>query len=108
MRRKLLIAALSSCALSPLAAAQAPVAAPSSVQAIAYPQTRRVELIEDHFGIKVADPYRWLENDVRTDAEVKSWVDQQNAATQTFLSTLPGRDQLKARLTQLFDYERFA
>jgi prolyl oligopeptidase len=73
-----------------------------------YPVTRRGDLVETQFGVPVADPYRWLENDVRTDAEVKSWVDSQNGVTAAFLSTLSGRQELKQRLTQLFDYERFA
>src|SRR5207302_1445259 len=80
----------------------------SAASAIAYPQTKRVDLVDTQFGVKVADPYRWLENDVRTDEQVKAWVDQQNAVTNAFLNTLPGRQELKARLTQLFDYERFA
>ncbi|HEX2803994.1 MAG TPA: prolyl oligopeptidase family serine peptidase [Sphingomicrobium sp.] len=74
---------------------------------MAYPETRRIDLVEDHFGVKVADPYRWLENDVRSDSEVRAWVDAQNRATDAYLATLPGRDALKARLTQLYDYERF-
>ena len=60
-----------------------------------------------HFGIPVADPYRWLENDVRTDPEVKAWVDAENAVTNRFLQTLPLRDWFKQRMTALYDYERF-
>src|SRR5438105_1741237 len=73
-----------------------------------YPATQRGDVVETQFGIKVADPYRWLENDVRNDADVKAWVDQQNAVTGAFLGTLAGREELKKRLTALFDYERFA
>ncbi|MBY0520670.1 MAG: S9 family peptidase, partial [Sphingomonas sp.] len=75
--------------------------------AITYPQTKRVDVVDDQFGIKVADPYRWLENDVRTDSAVKSWVDAENAVTNAYLATLPGRAIFKRRMTQLFDYERF-
>ncbi len=74
---------------------------------IAYPQTRRVDQVDEQFGVKVADPYRWLENDVRTDAEVRGWVDQQVAVTSAYLATLPGRDVFKARMKQLYNYERF-
>jgi prolyl oligopeptidase len=74
---------------------------------IAYPQTRRVDLVETQFGVPVPDPYRWLENDVRTDPEVKAWVDAQNAVTNAFLATLPARAPFKARMTELYDYERF-
>src|SRR5438552_2368563 len=82
--------------------AQPVQAAPS-----AYPETRKVDVVETQFGVQVADPYRWLENDVRTDPEVRAWVGRQNAVTNAFLDKLPGRAALKARLTQLFDYERF-
>jgi prolyl oligopeptidase len=72
-----------------------------------YPETRRVDVVEEQFGVKVADPYRWLENDVRNDAEVAAWVEAENAVTDAYLATLPGRDWFKARIRQLFDYERF-
>ena len=88
-------------------AAQAADAAAPAQPALAYPQTRRADLVETQFGAQVADPYRWLENDVRNDAEVKSWVDAQNVVTNQFLGTLPGREALEQRITQLYDYERF-
>lgn len=72
-----------------------------------YPQTRRVPQVDDQFGVKVADPYRWLENDVRTDTEVATWVADQNRVTNAYLATLPGRDIFAARLKTLLDYERF-
>ena len=75
---------------------------------MAYPQTKRVDLVETQFGVSVADPYRWLENDVRNDGEVRSWVDAQNKVTNAFLATLPGREALEKRITELYDYERFA
>ena len=75
--------------------------------ALAYPNTDAQPLVEDHFGIKVADPYRWLENDVRQDVKVREWVTAQNEVTERYLSTLPARDAFKARLKALFDYERF-
>lgn len=74
---------------------------------ISYPETRRVNVVDEQFGIKVADPYRWLENDVREDKEVAAWVAAQNKVTDAYLATLPGRDVFKQRLTALFDYERF-
>ena len=102
MRRRLFAIALLSTVCAVTAAAQ-PVATTA-----AYPQTRRTDLVETEFGVPVADPYRWLENDVRNDPEVKAWVDAQNNVTNAFLNTLQGREQLKQRLTQLYDYERFA
>ncbi|HWU93312.1 MAG TPA: prolyl oligopeptidase family serine peptidase, partial [Sphingomicrobium sp.] len=109
MRRRVVCALLSSAVAmtavpSNAAAAQAVEA---STAAIAYPKTRSVDLVETHFGIPVADPYRWLENDVRTDPQVKAWVDAENAVTNRFLQTLPLRDWFKQRMTALYDYERF-
>jgi prolyl oligopeptidase len=79
-----------------------------TAQTMNYPKTEVQPLVEDHFGIKVADPYRWLENDVRQDQKVRAWVTAENQVTQAYLATLPARDVFKARLKQLFDYERFA
>ncbi|WP_034161673.1 prolyl oligopeptidase family serine peptidase [Sphingomonas sp. ERG5] len=72
-----------------------------------YPETRKVDQVDEQFGVKVADPYRWLENDVRTDPEVAAWVAAENKVTNAYLATLPGRDIFKERLKQLMDYERF-
>lgn len=85
------------------------LAAPAQLQAqsMKYPETRRVPQVDEQFGVKVADPYRWLENDVRTDPEVAKWVADENAVTNAYLATLPGRDIFAARLKQLLDYERF-
>ena len=74
--------------------------------AIAYPASRRTDLVEPQFGVAVADPYRWLENDVRTDPQVRQWVDAENAVTHAYLEGVPGRAALKARMTALYDYER--
>jgi prolyl oligopeptidase len=71
-----------------------------------YPHTRALDLVEPQFGEKVADPFRWLENDVRSDAEVRKWVDDQNKVTQAYLAKLPGRDRFAGRLKQLYDFER--
>jgi prolyl oligopeptidase len=74
---------------------------------IAYPDTRREDLVEELFGLPVPDPYRWLENDVRNDSEVAAWVAAQNQVTEAYLATLPARDWFRKRIRQLFDYERF-
>ena len=74
---------------------------------IAYPETKRGDVVEEHFGQTVSDPYRWLENDVRSDREVASWVESQNKVTNAYLGTLPGRDIFKTRLKQLYNYEKF-
>lgn len=72
-----------------------------------YPKTETLPQTDAAFGVTVADPYRWLENDVRQDARVKTWVEAQNKVTDAYLESLPGRDAIKARLTALWDFERF-
>jgi prolyl oligopeptidase len=74
---------------------------------ITYPQTKRIDVAEKPFGQTIADPYRWLENDVRSDKEVAAWVESQNKVTNAYLGTLPGRDIFKARLKELYNYEKF-
>jgi prolyl oligopeptidase len=83
--------------------------AESSVEtaAIAYPSTRKTDTIDPQFGVDVADPYRWLEDDVRNNSDVRSWVTAQNAVTDPYLKALPLRAEFKERMTQLYDYERF-
>jgi prolyl oligopeptidase len=71
-----------------------------------YPQTRSDGIIETQFGEAVADPYRWLENDVRNDAEVRAWVVEQNKLTASYLETLPGREIFASRLKALFNFQR--
>jgi prolyl oligopeptidase len=90
-------------ALLPFAAA----ALAQSTPAIHYPDTPRGDVVEEQFGERIADPYRWLENDVRRDPQVRAWVDAQNRVTQSFLATLPARAAFRARMTQMYDYERF-
>ena len=73
-----------------------------------YPETRRGEVVETLFGEEIADPYRWLEDDVRNSAEVAEWVARQNAVTDAYLAKLPARAWFKERIGQLFDFERFS
>jgi prolyl oligopeptidase len=79
----------------------------TDMTAITYPATDRGDTVDEQFGVKVADPYRWLENDVRTDPKVAAWVESENKLTDAYLATLPGRDVFKGRLKKLIDYERF-
>jgi len=71
-----------------------------------YPQTKTVEQTDDYFGTKIADPYRWLENDTAGDTE--EWVKQENAVTEKFLSQIPYRDKIKKRLTEVWNYPRYS
>ena len=72
--------------------------AQSEEPAITYPETARGEVVEEHFGVSIADPYRWLENDVREDPQVRAWVTAQNEVTDAYLATLPGRAAFRARM----------
>lgn len=73
---------------------------------LAYPKARTVDTVTTYFGVKVADPYRWLEND--TSAETAQWVKEENDLTQSYLSKITFRDSLKKRLTQLYHYEKYS
>jgi prolyl oligopeptidase len=73
-----------------------------------YPETRRGDTVETLFGEAIADPYRWLEDDVRHSAEVADWVARQNAATEAYLGALPAREWFRRRIGELMDYERFS
>lgn len=78
-----------------------------STMPLTYPETRKLDLVEEQFGERVADPYRWLENDVRTDQEVADWVERQNKVTRTYLDGLDQRDWFADRIRELINYERF-
>ena len=80
----------------------------SVTAAPSYPPTRRDSLVERLFGEDLADPYRWLEADMRSSPEVAAWAAQQNATSAAYLAQLPGRDVLLNRIRSLFDYERFS
>ncbi|WP_257544585.1 prolyl oligopeptidase family protein [Sphingopyxis sp. DBS4] len=75
--------------------------------AFAYPATARGDTVDPQFGVDVADPYRWLEDDVRVNPKVAAWVAAENKVTDAYLATLPGRESFKERMTELYNYERF-
>ncbi|MBI1356642.1 MAG: prolyl oligopeptidase family serine peptidase [Acidobacteria bacterium] len=74
--------------------------------AIAYPETRRSDHTDVYHGMTVADPYRWLEDDVRESAEVRAWVEAENEVTFSYLESLPQREPIRKRLEKLWDYEK--
>lgn len=70
-----------------------------------YPITPKdTTVVDDYFGTKVVDPYRWLEND--TAEATAAWVKAENAVTSDYLSKIPFRQSLKERMAQLYDYEK--
>ncbi|ELR67911.1 Prolyl endopeptidase [Photobacterium marinum] len=76
----------------------------STEQLVKYPETKKVDVVDEYFGTKVADPYRWLEDDMSQ--ETAKWVKSQNKVTFDYLSHIPYREQIEARLTKLMDYEK--
>jgi len=79
---------------------------PGGASSFHYPLTKKVDQQDNYHGTMVADPYRWLED--ANSAETKSWVEEQNKVTQGFLSQIPAREAIKARLTKLWNFERFS
>ncbi len=75
---------------------------------IVYPETCRVEQVDVYHGVEVADPYRWLENDVREDPQVEQWVEAQNQVTFGYLKEIQERESLRQRLTDLWDYQKYS
>lgn len=71
-----------------------------------YPNTKKVDTVTDYFGIKVKDPYSWLEDD--QSAETEKWVNEENELTQSYLAKIPFRNELKNRLEILWNYEKFS
>jgi len=73
---------------------------------LVYPITKTVEQVDDFHGTSVEDPYRWLEDDVRTSPEVAAWVEAQNKITFDFLNSIPQRAVIQKRMTELWNYEK--
>ena len=71
---------------------------------LVYPETRKGDQQDDYFGTTVKDPYRWLEDDMSV--ETADWVKAQNVVTKDYLKNISFRDNIKDRLSELFDYER--
>src|SRR5438045_2914144 len=86
----------------------APLTVLAQEKKLSYPETRKVDQVDDYHGTKVADPYRWLEDDVRKSTEVAAWVEAQNKVTQAYLESIPERAAIKQRITDLFNYEKFS
>jgi prolyl oligopeptidase len=77
---------------------------PAAASAAQYPAATRGPVVDEHHGTKVADPYRWMET---PGPEVSAWVAAQNELSQPYLDAIPAREPLRARLTELWDYEQY-
>lgn len=71
---------------------------------VEYPETKTVDTVDTYFGTEVQDPYRWLEDD--RSSETEDWVKRQNQATFGYLDNIPYREELKERLSKLWNYEK--
>lgn len=69
-----------------------------------YPKTKKMNVVDTFYSVDVQDPYRWLEDD--NSAETAEWVKKQNEVTFAYLNALPGRQKIKDRLTELWDYPK--
>ncbi|MBU0617876.1 MAG: S9 family peptidase, partial [Planctomycetes bacterium] len=72
---------------------------------LAYPGTKMVDVVEELHGVKIADPYRWMED--LDSPEVKAWIDAQNEVTFGYLAQIPERERINKRLTELWDHEKY-
>jgi prolyl oligopeptidase len=72
---------------------------------LTYPETRRMNHSDTYHSVKVADPYRWLED--LEGQETAGWVAAQNAVAEPFLEQIPQREEISRRLTELWNYERY-
>src|SRR5574341_1420459 len=70
-----------------------------------YPQAKKVDRVDDYHGVKVADPYRWLEDPDAPDS--RAWIEAENKLTFGFLDRIPERAKIKDRLTKLWNYEKY-
>ena len=78
----------------------------SAFAQIKYPETKKVDQVDDYFGTKVSDPYRWLEDD--KSAETAAWVAAENKITQDYLSKIPFREQVRKRLEEMWNYPKYS
>ena len=69
-----------------------------------YPTTKKVEHTDEYFGIKVQDPYRWLEDDLA--ADTKDWVQREVAFTNDYLAKIPFREEIRGQLQEIWNYEK--
>ena len=73
-----------------------------------YPDTKTGDVADDYHGTKVADPYRWLEDDVRKSKDVAAWVEAENKVTFAYLESIPEREAIKKRITDIYNFEKIS
>lgn len=81
-----------------------PITIGTAQSSLKYPVTEKQKVTDDYFGVKVEDPYRWLEDD--RSPKTEAWVKEENRVTENYLKTIPQRDRIKQRLTELWNFNK--
>lgn len=76
-----------------------------NAQTVNYPVTKKTDVVNDYHGVKVADPYRWLEDD--NSAETKDWVKAENKVTRQYLDAIPFRNKIRERLEKIWNFPKY-
>lgn len=79
---------------------------PAKAQKLDYPETKKIDHTDTYFNVRVADPYRWLENE--SAPEIADWVERQNQLTFGYLEKIPFRAAIRQRLEKLYNYPKFS
>ena len=95
-----IVAALAAVLVSPTSAEE-----PKKLK---YPDTKKGDTTDEYHGTKVADPYRWLEDDVRKSKDVAAWVEAENKVTFGYLESIPEREAIKKRITDIYNFEKIS
>jgi prolyl oligopeptidase len=70
-----------------------------------YPPAREMQQVDEYHGVRITDPYRWLEES--DSDETRAWIEAQNRLTFSYLSRIPARERIRSRLAELWDYTRY-
>src|ERR1035437_2001473 len=76
-----------------------------NAQTVNYPVTKKADVVNDYHGVKIADPYRWLEDD--NSAETKEWVKAENKVTRQYLDAIPFRNKIRERLEKIWNFPKY-
>lgn len=76
-----------------------------SYSQLTYPAPKKTDYTDDYHGVKVADPYHWMEDD--NSPETKAWIEAENKVTFDYLSKIPYRDDMKKRVEQVYNYPKY-
>ena len=76
-----------------------------NAQTVNYPVTKKTDVVNDYHGVKIADPYRWLEDD--NSAETKEWVKAENKVTRQYLDAIPFRNKIRERLEKIWNFPKY-